>query len=59
MVQTVLYVSVLYFMAYFAVDAGKFFWFMLFSLLTFLVSKLLPSRMTCHIKAGLRVNAPD
>lgn len=34
--QTVLYTGVLYFMAYFAVDAGKFFWFMLFSFLNFL-----------------------
>ena len=34
--QTVLYVCVLYFMAGFAKDAGKFFWFTLFSLLTFL-----------------------
>ena len=34
--QTIIYVSVLDFMAYFAVDAGKFFYFILFSLLTFL-----------------------
>ena len=44
-VQTVLYVSILYFMAGFAKDAGKFFYFMLFSLETFLVS-------ACHAAVG-------